>query len=776
MTQHKGLGLLFTILLSATALFFHYRPYLTDPDNTFFNLYGDGYKNYFTVYYHVKHDATYTHFEGMNYPYGEHIMYTDCQPILANTLKFISQNIVDISEHTIAIMNIAIVLSFLLCAVLLYLILTKLKVAPWFAMLAALGIMLMSPQHFRPIAHYALSYGFVIPLIIYLLLRFEEKPSYLISAIIGVVIGLYGLIHMYYLAIAGMLIGWYFLFAFLRNKSWKEVIRLGIHYGIQVILPFMLIQIWMMSTDAVTDRPPTPFGFLDYRARWEGIITAIQMPYWAWIDKNVVDIRNMTFESEIYIGLVGVIGFIAFFIPLLRKKLLPQTEELAPRFLRLFFPAILLMLVVSLGLPFVLPGLDFLIDYLGPFRQFRGQGRFAWAFYYGWGIVLWYLLYQKAQVWTGTRRVVLIGGAMLILGIESYFMSTASFIKPWKDEAHYNRQQFESGPDFWFKNINLLDYQAVLPMPYFHVGSENFIVDAPGNAVRMATLAGWLYGFGNMGVQMSRTSFSQTIKRVPLDMLPYRPIPVLKDLPNNKPFLVVLDKGQYFSSTQGTSYLLRFSEMLYEDSLVQLRKLPLDAFNQAINAWRQDIKGGYEGTLQKGFQRDGFLLPDSTYQFYYENFDKLKSARTYQGTGAFVGHRKFLGKGRKQVPFLTFQTPAANNECSVWVYLGEDQHPRMNFKGYEIDVAGNKRLIVHNACKFDLQVLDNNGWGLVVFPINASRAGATVEVELEYKDMNIKDVYVDEFLVRQVGRPEDNIFWRKGNDLVFNNFWFPKMY
>ena len=129
--------------------------------------------------------------------------------------------------------------------------------------------------------------------------------------------------------------------------------------------------------------------------------------------------------------------------------------------------------------------------------------------------------------------------------------------------------------------------------------------------------------------------------------------------------------------------------------------------------------------------------------------------KTYQGKGAFVGQRKFLGKGRKQVPFLTFQTPAANNECSVWVYLGEDQRPRMNFKGYEIDVAGNRRLIVHNACKFDLQVLDNNGWGLVVFPINASRAGATVELELEYKDMNIKDVYDDEFLVRQFARPPE---------------------
>ena len=189
------------------------------------------------------------------------------QPILANTLKFISQNIVDISDHTIAIMNIAIVLSFLLCAVLLYLILTRLKVAPWFATLAALGIMLMSPQHYRTIAHYSLSYGFVIPLILYLLLRFEEKPTWFVSGLIGVCIGIFGLLHMYYLGIVGMLIGWYFLFKFLQNKNWKEFLSLGMHYGIQVILPFVLIQLWMMNNDQVIDRPKVPLGFFDYRDR-----------------------------------------------------------------------------------------------------------------------------------------------------------------------------------------------------------------------------------------------------------------------------------------------------------------------------------------------------------------------------------------------------------------------------------------------------------------------------------------------------------------------------
>lgn len=770
MLDHKRLGLLIVILLSAIVLYFHYRPYVTDPNNNFFNLYGDGYKNYFTVHYHVKHDATYSHFEGMNYPHGEHIMYTDGQPALSNTLKFISRNVVDISDYTVGIINVAIVLSFLLCSIFLYLTLTRLQVAPWFAVLATLGIMLMSPQHYRPIAHYSLSYGFVIPLILYLLLRFEEKSSWLISGIIGICIGIFGLLHMYYLGIVGMLIGWYFLFKFLKNKSWQAALRLGLYYSLQVILPFLLIQIWMMSTDTITDRPKTPIGFLDYRARWEGLVTSVHLPYWSWVDKNVIDIRDMSFESEIYLGLVGIIGFFAFVGPLLRRKILPKDDSTSSRFLGFLFPAILLMLFVSLGLPFVIPGFDFLIDYLGPFRQFRGQGRFAWAFYYGWSILLWYLLYQKSKQWQGVRQWVLIGGAFLILGLESYWTSTASFLKPFRDEAHYNRQQFESGPDFWFKNLTLLDYQAILPMPFFHVGSENFVVDAPGNAVRFATLAGWHYGMSTLGVNLSRTSFTHSIRSIPLDYFPYSKYSILQDLSNEKPLLVVLDKAQYFSGVRGSSYLLRSSKMLYEDSLVQLRELPLAAFDLAIDAWRQDIKGGYEGTMQTGFQRDGFLLPDSAYQFYYRSFDELQSPKKYRGKGAFMGN------GRRKVPFITFSTPAANNECSVWVYLGEDQRPRMNFRGYELDVTGKEKFIVHNACKFDLKVIDENGWGLVVFPINASRAGATVRLELEYKDMDIRDTYIDEFLVRQVGRPQDNIFWRQGHDLAFNNYWFKNMY
>ena len=47
----------------------------------------DGLKNYFTGAYFVKHDGFGVWSEGMNYPYGEHVVYTDNQPIISMILK-----------------------------------------------------------------------------------------------------------------------------------------------------------------------------------------------------------------------------------------------------------------------------------------------------------------------------------------------------------------------------------------------------------------------------------------------------------------------------------------------------------------------------------------------------------------------------------------------------------------------------------------------------------------------------------------------------------------
>ena len=62
---------------------------LHSPNSHFLKSSGDGFKNYFTPWYHITYDEGYTWFEGMNYPWGEHIVFTDAQPAIVNTLKFV---------------------------------------------------------------------------------------------------------------------------------------------------------------------------------------------------------------------------------------------------------------------------------------------------------------------------------------------------------------------------------------------------------------------------------------------------------------------------------------------------------------------------------------------------------------------------------------------------------------------------------------------------------------------------------------------------------------
>ncbi len=61
---------------------------------------GDGMKNYFTYLYHIKYDSTFWVFEGMNYPFGENIVFTDNQPLLSNIVKWI-YNITPMSNETL---------------------------------------------------------------------------------------------------------------------------------------------------------------------------------------------------------------------------------------------------------------------------------------------------------------------------------------------------------------------------------------------------------------------------------------------------------------------------------------------------------------------------------------------------------------------------------------------------------------------------------------------------------------------------------------------------
>ena len=74
--KSEKFGLLFNLILSILYVWYLYRTVLLNLCHSFLSEGGDGSKNYFTYLYHILYEKGW-HFTGMNYPWGEHISFTD---------------------------------------------------------------------------------------------------------------------------------------------------------------------------------------------------------------------------------------------------------------------------------------------------------------------------------------------------------------------------------------------------------------------------------------------------------------------------------------------------------------------------------------------------------------------------------------------------------------------------------------------------------------------------------------------------------------------------
>ena len=161
-------GLLLTLLISSLRLFYFFGEALKKPNTTYFSAAGDGLQIYYATAYHALHDTSYFNQQSINYPYGENILLTACQPSVSNPIKMLAP-VVDLSGYTTGITNLIMLLSVVLCSVFIFLILKHFNVNWIYASVTATCISFLSPQLHRMGGHYTLTYQFAIPAFIYLL-------------------------------------------------------------------------------------------------------------------------------------------------------------------------------------------------------------------------------------------------------------------------------------------------------------------------------------------------------------------------------------------------------------------------------------------------------------------------------------------------------------------------------------------------------------------------------------------------------------------------------
>jgi len=178
---------LLNLLVSTILLFIVFGNILSSPNYVFFSNSGDGLKSTFGSYYHLQYDSTYWHTASMNYPYGESVLFTGGQALIINGLKLLSDLGLDFSNQLTGILNTWLLFSIVWAALFLFLLLRDLKLPWWYALIAANIIAFLSPQLARFGGHFNLAYVYFLPLFLYLLKRFFDRPSYKLSILIGLI-------------------------------------------------------------------------------------------------------------------------------------------------------------------------------------------------------------------------------------------------------------------------------------------------------------------------------------------------------------------------------------------------------------------------------------------------------------------------------------------------------------------------------------------------------------------------------------------------------------
>lgn len=546
----------------------------------FFSQNGDGLKAYYCAWYHAKFDERAAHFNGMNYPWGESIYFTDGQPPLANVVRFIDHHLFSCADQIVGIFNFMMIFSVFLSSVFLFLIFRKFKMPDWYATLLAIGLSLLSPQMGRLSGHFSLSWGFWIPLLIYLVILIIEKRTWCRSGLFALVTILASLMHMYFFLFSVALVGVVLLDGLFFRFDRKQLWIILAHFALQIIVPFILLQVLMV--DGVADRTMHPFGFFAYRAYPGSVFLPVNKWYASFLMKFKF-VQKYEWEALAYIGAIASVGFWFLFVRYivnLFRNIKGKASFTGNRSMDILFWASFIVLLFSFGIPFVF-GFDKLRCSISFLSQLRAVGRFAWLFYYVVNIIVWVKIYTYfTEIAKKKLGYTLIVFFLAIMGFEAYDYSKGSVGCLNNEVPQLTDCENRMDDNKWVAQIDVNKYQAIMPIPYFHVGSESSWIEARCDIAKQMYIASLKTGLPCNGVMMGRTSLSQTYKNVELAKTPWKKYSVIDEFPKKKPLLLIVARCNELSPdekrlVENSSFILATPNFdLYEMPIDKLRAIP----------------------------------------------------------------------------------------------------------------------------------------------------------------------------------------------------------
>ena len=585
----KTTSFLILIAITGAIMFAFYGKVLLSPNQYLMSTDGDGVKNYYTFLYHIRHDTSNVHFSGMNYPHGELHLFTDGSHPLSVFLKQFSESPL-VKGKEVAWLNLFTLLSVFPCVILIWLILGRLKIANWFAIIGAISITFLAPQWLRMSGHFSLSLLFALPLTIYLLMRFLEGRGKVLWLILSSVIYFLFLIftHIY----LGVLCMFFFLitsfiyFLFSRDKSQLKKRFVGSLIG--ALVPIALFAIYLLIFDNVSDRPGNPGGVMNYLSGVESVLLPNVGPLNK-LASSVFDMSGRSWEGFSYIGILSVLvlffNLVIFTVSKFKTSTLDNWKPPVPLFLAVSLLSGFVLLLLSFGVFHTILG-DHLSFLLGPFRQIRGLGRFAWAFYFPCLIFVFYCLHFWIRKLKNFRSQI-VAGILVLLVFTFDWWPFQEYVSEGRDQttnflntSNFSNSENEELASLYdlYKQVNSSEYQAILPLPFYFVGGEYYNAHIKNGILPASVAFSTWSGLPLMSSAMSRTSQSLVKDRLQLLIDPVYRKKDQRSLFTDKDVLILLSNE---SGPRGYSeWLLSASRSLVKNEYFELRAISPEDFFQ----------------------------------------------------------------------------------------------------------------------------------------------------------------------------------------------------
>ncbi len=743
------------LLLASVIIFYFYGPFILHPQSFLLNGTGDGLKNYYTYAWYIQNNTLSNEFTGMNYPFGEHIFYTDCHPLPAFLLKLLCYIHPIFAENCIGILNWTLLTTPILTALIVFRIFRNLHIEISLATASAVGIMMLSPQTFRLTGHWALSYSFCIPTTIYLLLKHFKSPNKHIAYIFIFLNALFWLSIHAYLGIFAVLLttGFGILYWFDLEKR-----KLSLKLLLSGALAFMCFYVYLKITDNHVGRTTNPWGIYELHASFSSVFIPKRGPI-AELVKSIIPTINPSIEGISYIGIVSLFTCFGLLFYVLKRIIRYKKQPIKPWINNAFVNYLIIIGVFSLLFSMLFPfwwKLEKLLEYLQFVKQFRAVGRFAWIFYFIIAIVATfkiqeYIMRIHPPFWVSKMLVPIVFLAIPLAESVEYHKEIQNSAAEFNNV--FDAKQLSKEIQSSLASINQIKYQAIIPLPYYYIGSDNFGKTANDSIYKLSKTFSFHLELPIMASFLSRTSISESKKMMQITGLNYYPKLIEANIVDPRPFLLVANKTGV--TIDELKIISRANLILNSDSY-SIYEISKDSLfhDERESAWNRITN-----------QKENLAKPNETI---YENFEN----ETF--TGMLSNSAKQIDGGVYSIIHTLKNNQFKKDEeyvLSMWMNNFGPNNGQDQLSGYcfiEKNYNGEKSWITGIISPNQSSNIFNN-WSFVEVHFWGQEPDATYDIMFKRDGFINLPVEIDHLLVRPANKDYRNIFnWGKDSILHYN--------